>query len=390
MELQLVALLLLARSAMSGLVRRSSCREVVFTVSGTAHNRNISTVPFTDLEALTATFKANDFETFEVSGSQQVAGWYCEPTEGNCNEGKLQILNAPITANREYWTALGGTGLTTPPNKPYKPELYSWVDYANRMGYATLAIDHLGTGKSSHPNPASETQSPYEVELYHDLVKQIKTDEKNPLAKTFQHLVYVGCSYGSEIGNLLAAVYPDDFQEMILTGWSKSVLPSLPGVTALGAQPASQVDAKSFGDLAQGYMTTPNETTRTESFFGDPNVVDFEPEVAHLFFQRKDVVSAGQFVSVYVDTKPAPAFRGRVLVLTGEQDQAFCGPGSSAIDPKPACGHLLRKSGELFPNAEYSWKSIPRTGHALHLHQSAQESLKIAHDFLGGHKFGGE
>ena len=274
-----------------------ACKEVKFTVSGTAQNRNISSVDFTNLDALTAALANNDFPTFEVSGSQEIAAWYCEPSRLSLEIDALQILNGPITTNREYWTALGGTALASPPNEPYNVDLYSWVDYARKEGYATLAIDHLGTGNSSHPDPMNIVQSPYEVELYHDLVQQIKGATGNcPLPRTFQRLIYVGASYGSVIGNLMAKEHPEDFKEIILTGWSKSVLPSLPGIASLGAMPASQVDPSRFGDLPAGYLTTPNETTRTESFFGDAEVVDFEAEMANLFFERKDVISSGQFV----------------------------------------------------------------------------------------------
>lgn len=100
-------------------------------------------------------------------------------------------------------------------------------------------------------------------------------------------------------------------------------------------------------------------------------------------------MSIGQFVSTYIDVAPAPAFRGEVLVLTGERDQAFCGPGSSAIDAKPACGGLLRETGELFPNAEYNWFEVERTGHALVLCESVRESLRVAHEFLKGRRFRG-
>jgi hypothetical protein len=273
-----------------------ACKEVTFTVSGTAHNRDISSVDFSNLDALTAALTKNDFPTFEVSGSQNIAAWYCEPTHRKLDVDRLQILNGPITTNREYWTALGGTPLDSPPSDPYDAEQYSWVDYARHEGYATLAIDHLGTGKSSHPDPAKVVQSPYEAALYHDLVQQVKSGKNTPLPRTFQHLVYVGGSYGSVMGNVLARAYPEDFEAMILTGWSKSVLPSLPGIASLGAMPANVVDPQKFGDLAAGYLTTPNVTTRTESFFGDPKFIDFEAEVAKRYFERKDVISSGQFV----------------------------------------------------------------------------------------------
>lgn len=177
---------------------------------------------------------------------------------------------------------------------------------------------------------------------------------------------------------------------MILTGFSKSVLGSLKGVVALNAMPAQQVDASKFSELDAGYLTSPNGTTRTYSFFGDPQYIDFDPEVSHRFFTRKDVVSVGQFISAYINPVPAPKYKGRVLVMTGEQDQAFCGPGSSAINADPRCGPLLNDTGELFPKAEYNWKSIPRSGHALTLHKSAPETLQTAESFLAGERFGSD
>lgn len=174
----------------------------------------------------------------------------------------------------------------------------------------------------------------------------------------------------------------------MLTGFSKSVLPSLPGVVAQDPEPGAVVWPTRFGNLPADYLTSPNETTRTNSFFGDPSVVDFDPENAHLFFTREDVVSVGQFISTYVGIVQASQYEGRVLVLTGENDQAFCGPGSSAINPDTMCGPLLEETGTLFPNAEYNWYSVPRSGHALILHSSAPITLGVAHEFLAGGRFG--
>ncbi|KXS94005.1 hypothetical protein AC579_7516 [Pseudocercospora musae] len=357
-----LALLALASSSLAVPTEGLQCREVTFVVSASAQNRNLSNVDFANLDALTAALQANNFQCFDVSGEQQIAGWYCEPTLRSLSIDKLQVLLGSITTNREVWTAQGGTALNSPSLKAYKPEIYSWTRYANELGVA----------------------------LYHALVEQIKSGPlgSSPLPRTFPHLAFVGLSYGSVIGNLMAQAHPEDFEELILTGFSKSVLPSLPGVAAQGAKAAKDVDPERFENFPSGYLTSPVEQTRTNSFFGDPNVVDFESENAHLFFNRKDVVSTGQFVSTYVDIVEAPMYGGRVLVLTGEQDQAFCGPGSSAINPQPSCGNLLAETGSLFPNAEYNWKSIPRSGHALILHKSARETLRVAHDFLAGKRIG--
>jgi hypothetical protein len=153
---------ILIGQALASSVLPPLCREVTFSVSGTAQNRNISSVNFNDLDALTQALSANNFARYEVSGAQQIAGWYCEPTTQNDNAQRLQLLNGAITTNRETWTAQGGTDLNDPMVDPYSQTMYSWSDYARKEGYAVLAIDKLGTGKSSHPDPMEVVQSPYE------------------------------------------------------------------------------------------------------------------------------------------------------------------------------------------------------------------------------------
>lgn len=128
-----------------------SCRGVAFTVSATAQNRNLTGIDaaLEDLATLKKVLEEDKFPQVEVSGTESIAGWYCEPNfQREKNAGTLQVLLGSITTNREMWTAQGGTDLYSPPLKPYREEVYSWVAYANRLGYATLALDHLGQGKS--------------------------------------------------------------------------------------------------------------------------------------------------------------------------------------------------------------------------------------------------
>ena len=72
-----------------------------------------------------------------------------------------------------------------------------------------------------------------------------------------------------------------------------------------------------------------------------------------------------------------------MLVLTGEQDQAFCGPGSPVLG-LAECGSLLPDTQALFPNADYNWHSINATGHAINYHYSAQDAFRVAHQFWQG------
>lgn len=56
------------------------------------------------------------------------------------------------------------------------------------------------------------------------------------------------------IGNNIAHLFPSDFDTMILTGFSKSVLPSLIGVSLQAPIPAALENAQRFGGLAVGYV----------------------------------------------------------------------------------------------------------------------------------------
>ena len=52
----------------------------------------ISNIDFTNLDALTQALSADNFERIEVSGTQNIAGWYCEATKRDLKIDKLQIL----------------------------------------------------------------------------------------------------------------------------------------------------------------------------------------------------------------------------------------------------------------------------------------------------------
>lgn len=224
--------------------------------------------------------------------------------------------------------------------------------------------------------------------LYHDLAQQIRKGTTGSLGCKFSTLIYIGNSYGSVTGNNLAALYPGDFDAFVLTGFSKSLLPSLPGIALQNVMPASTVWPVRYANLSGAYLTSPNASTRTDSFFGDPKFVDFDSIVAKLYWEREDVVSTGQFVSTYADITLAPMYEGRVLVITGEQDQAFCGPGSSKLG-QAKCGRLLEETRSLFPNAEYNYKSIERTGHAIFLHRSVRKTFHFINQFLEGGRLEG-
>jgi len=129
-----------------------------------------------------------------------------------------------------------------------------------------------------------------------------------------------------------------------------------------------------FHPLTASSRRPPKLSKHIDYFFGSTAQAKFEPEASHLFWQCEDVVSLGQFVSTYVDITGPPKYKSRVLVLTGEEDQAFCALGSPVLGPAK-CGDLLPDTQTLFPNDEGAvgvalmrgdMRSISTTRHPVH------------------------
>ena len=226
--------------------------------------------------------------------------------------------------------------------------------------------------------------------LYHDLAQQIRAGKTGTDLPKYSTLFYIGNSYGSQLGTTSAQKFPNDWDAYVLTGFSKNVDADIVGVSLVEPAPAPVASPARFGDLAPGYLVPTSRQGQINSFFRSHQQVAFSDDVANTFFDRNDVVSLGQFVSVYLPTQTAtaPNYTGRVFDLTGEQDQAFCGPGSPVIGPA-MCGTALKDAGSLFPAADYNWRSVNRTGHAIQLAYSSQTVFALAHAFLQGASFRG-
>ncbi|KAK4497557.1 hypothetical protein PRZ48_012008 [Zasmidium cellare] len=380
----MIKLILTLLAVSTATAQQSNCKKVTFTLNGVAANKDLLNISLNGTLDSILNFY-NNARLIAAEGTQIIKSTFCSPTtRDDKNNARLQVLFHSITADRTAWSALGGVGSNY---EPYKPEVYSWVRYANGQGYPTLAIDRLGNGKSDHPDPILTVQASYEISLYHDLAMQIR--EGHPqLPSLYMHLVFVGNSYGSQLGIGMAGTYPKAYDEYILTGVTSTPLKGFAGVGLVQAMPAQIVDPFRFATLPVGYLTTASEEGRTNAFFGSKAQVDYEDTVADLFFDRKDVVSIGQFVSIYAYPFNGTGFKGRVLLLDGEQDQPYCGPGSPVIGPAE-CGRQPRDTGVLFPDADYNYQTVDRVGHAVQEHVRSPVLFDIAHRFLAGENFGG-
>jgi len=85
------------------------------------------------------------------------------------------------------------------------------------QGYPTFAIDRLGSGNSSHPDPIFVVQCPAQVEITHQIIRLARTGV-SPFPHKFSKVIVAGHSLGSVIVHSFAVKYLDDADTIILTG----------------------------------------------------------------------------------------------------------------------------------------------------------------------------
>jgi len=140
-----------------------------------------------------------------LSATYNIAARYCQPEVLVLHrQSNIQLLVHGATYTRDYWSGDG------PPGQGFHGDQYSWVSTASLNGYPTIAIDRLGNGLSSHPDPTSPDLSYLsQVEVLHQVITAVR-DGIDPLPHAFGNIIYAGHSYGSMIGDALVAKYPED------------------------------------------------------------------------------------------------------------------------------------------------------------------------------------
>lgn len=367
--------------------RRSSgptCSDVNLTVTITAQNHAVPQYLLDGLDSASLTPSGlesllngagNELQLALVNGTYNIAGLYCEPeVQVAGRENTVQLLVHGITFDHHYWT--GGVGGTD--------DQYSWIAHASKQGYATLAIDRLGAGASDHPDPITVVQKPTHVEIAHQVVQALRAGKFG--GRQFSKVAYVGHSYGSLIGNTLAARYPADADALVLTGYTSEIKQSVAGVVITpGGAPAAIVDPARFGKLSLGYSLMTLEAG-ARSLFYTSDAADWDAAVVANDWKNRHTFTQGEAISTFFVNDVADDFDKPVLVLTGHEDQIFCGLALPLLGPGDCTGYG-DKTARLFPSADYRFQDVANTGHAMNFHHTAGETFAAAHDFLEGAGF---
>ncbi|TQS35336.1 hypothetical protein Golomagni_04246 [Golovinomyces magnicellulatus] len=297
-----------------------------------------------------------------IQDTFNIAARYCEPEVQNPNRtNTIQMLVHGITYSKDYWSGLG------PPGAGYDGDTYSWIAYASMQGYPTLSIDRLGNGASDRPDGLNVVQMGTHVEITQALINGLK---------------------GGEIGNLHAVKYPNTVDSYVLTGFTQKIRPSLvPTLTTGVFLPAAIAYPQRWNGQASTYFASSDEQGGNKLFFVNETS---DPAFRSYNFALRGTVTVGEFISAYSSTQVAPLYRGRVFVLTGQNDSIFCSPGElgeGTIAGKGDCGtgmsNLAATTRQLYPAASvYDYSTPANTGHCNILHKNAQEQFTVVHNWL--------
>ncbi|TDV52061.1 alpha/beta hydrolase [Actinophytocola oryzae] len=284
--------------------------------------------------------------TFPVSvaGLQQtMAGTLCVPA----NARTLQVLVPGGFYNRSYWDIT------------VDPAVRSFRLAMNDAGYATLAVDRLGTGRSSQP-PSLLLSAIVQANAVHQVVQAMRP--------RFDRVVLGGHSLGSAVSIIEAATYHDVDGVLVTSmGHHLNVL----GVATIATSfvPAVLDPAFRGRPLDPGYLTT-RAGTRYSLHQPGPNVtaaVGFDEAT-------KDVAAPGELVDAALLGTVTPYTRlvdVPVLTAIAGGDPTFCGP--LATDCGSSASYLAAEAPFYGPGAHLEAYVLPGYGHSFNYAPNAPD-----------------
>ncbi|GAA4523679.1 alpha/beta hydrolase [Amycolatopsis samaneae] len=282
-------------------------------------------------------------------GGQTVRGTLCVPEGARV----VQVLIPGATFNRAYWDYDA-------------PGVRSYRRAMNDAGYATLAMDRLGSGRSSRPLGALLTSTGQAIAA-HQVIQALRS---GALGQRFDKVISGGHSLGSVINMIEASTF-GDVDGVLITDMTHrlNVVPTLPVFASLIPVALDPRLSRRQG-LDPAYLTT-RDGTRYDSF---QKPGPYNPAAARLDEETKDVVAAGEVVDAAAFGVVVPVTRGitvPVMLVMGEYDPVFC--GALATDCSTAEG-LLRTEGPYYsPAADLRTFVVPGFGHAINLAPDAPE-----------------
>jgi pimeloyl-ACP methyl ester carboxylesterase len=260
------------------------------------------------------------------------------PTEAR----PLMILVSGFSYDHQYWDV------------PVDGGKYSFVDAANRAGYATLNLDRLGLGASDRP-PSDLTTIQQQADELHQVIQSIKSGAFSSLG--FSKIVLVGHSLGSAIVQTEAGAY-DDADALVLTGFRHEVNPAGAGEFAGSIHPAS--------GQPPGYLTLDNRSFLYDVGNTSPDVLAWD--ASHIG------TGTGAELNFAFALDPARSAKIAVPVLevVGDHDLLF------QTDPSTFAAERA-----FYPSSpNFEQLVVKNAGHDVTLQNNAHQTIDQIIDFV--------
>jgi pimeloyl-ACP methyl ester carboxylesterase len=287
-----------------------------------------------------------------------ITGTLCAPPGATT----VQILVHGWSYARYYW------------DLPYEPDTYSYVRAANKRGYATLSIDRLGDGQSTHPLSAFDNFYA-DVSTVHQVITALRDGR---FGTPFGKVIEVGHSLGGIVTMTEAGLYKD-VDAIMPTGIAHSLnyvnvlskiiaddYPSSldPKFTATGLDPAyltSYPGTRGGFYLGTTTSTDPGAIAKDEQLKETGNLVELATLAAY------NVLNVDRTLDI------------PVLAVVGQHDPFICG----LLGPSCSDSQALADFERPFygPHATVVADVVPNTAHDLQLEKSAPESNANMLDF---------
>jgi pimeloyl-ACP methyl ester carboxylesterase len=313
----------------------------------------------------------------DLAGPQHVLVKLCLPD--GPPPSTVQLLVHGITYDHRYWNIAD-------PADPASNR-YSWEAAAAGAGYATLAIDRIGNGQSSHPISALVDINS-NASVVHQVVQALRAgaieSPGSPVA--FDKVVLVGHSYGSMTAWFAASRY-QDVDGLIITGATHNVREvQAPLSVEANHYPAMLDPQFASSGLDPGYVTS-RPGTRAALFYTDYAMDDglgVDPRIIERDEQTKGTVTQFELVNYPIVFRTALDIRTPVLLVIGDQDVLFC--GQAPLDLGAPCSSataLVASEAHWYgPSASLDAVILRGTGHNLNAFPSAPRAFGMAMDWL--------
>ncbi|WP_410586653.1 alpha/beta hydrolase [Amycolatopsis sp. lyj-23] len=292
-----------------------------------------------------------------VALPQTMHGTLCVPAGG---AGTVQVLVPGGTYNSSYWD-IG-----------YQPEIRSYRLAMNNAGYATLALDRLGTGGSTTP-PSAVLTTITEAAVVHQVIQAVRSGARGP---GFGKVILAGHSFGSGTASIEAGTF-HDVDAVLVTGLAHRL--NVTGTTAVFAAtyPALLDPRFAAGGYDPGYLTTVPGSRYAIFHAPGPKVdgviaFDEATKDTSAYEQAADLFPVG-IVAPYSLLIDRP-----VMVVLG-QDTVFC--GLLATDCSSAAGIKTSETPYYGPGVDLTTYALRGYGHAINYAPNAPDYFRAVIDW---------